>query len=106
MSLERHDNCGADGFTKPEGNLGLSGRARGGRPTGVEERGMSAHGFPRNLGDLIERFDKILVPEMNSGQLTLLLNARFQRGAVALPKVQGLPFKISEISDKIAETLG
>jgi 2-oxoglutarate ferredoxin oxidoreductase subunit alpha len=62
--------------------------------------------FPRNLEDILGRFEKIIVPEMNTGQLTFMLNGRFQCGAVAFPKVQGLVFKISEITDKIDEVLG
>lgn len=62
--------------------------------------------FPKNLGEILGRFENIVVPEMNSGQLTWMLNARFQCGAVAFSKVQGLVFKISEITGQIDEILG
>jgi 2-oxoglutarate ferredoxin oxidoreductase subunit alpha len=61
--------------------------------------------FPRNLGDILERFDRILVPELNLGQLAMLLRARFLREIISFPKVQGRPLKISEISDKIDQLL-
>jgi 2-oxoglutarate ferredoxin oxidoreductase subunit alpha len=53
--------------------------------------------LPSNLGDVLARFQAILVPEMNLGQLSLLLRARFLRDVVSLTKVQGKPFKRSEI---------
>jgi 2-oxoglutarate/2-oxoacid ferredoxin oxidoreductase subunit alpha len=59
--------------------------------------------FPRNLGDLLSRYRNILVPELNLGQLSLLLNARFPVRTIGLNKVQGQPFKISEIKRKIEE---
>ena len=61
--------------------------------------------FPSNLGYLLYRYDKILVPELNMGQLSLLLRGRYVRDVISLNKVQGRPFKISEISAKIDELL-
>jgi 2-oxoglutarate/2-oxoacid ferredoxin oxidoreductase subunit alpha len=61
--------------------------------------------FPRNLGDVLSRYSKVLVPELNLGQLSLLLNARFPVRTIGLNKVQGQPFKISEIRHKINEIL-
>ena len=57
--------------------------------------------LPRNLGDLLAGFDKVLVPEMNMGQLTTMLRSRYLVPAVSLPKVTGKPFKIVEIMDAI-----
>jgi 2-oxoglutarate ferredoxin oxidoreductase subunit alpha len=57
--------------------------------------------FPSNLGELLSRFDKILVPEMNNGQLVTILRSTFLVPAEGLNKVQGKPFKISEIMDAI-----
>jgi len=59
--------------------------------------------FPRNLGDVLSRFDRILIPEMNLGQLLLLVRARYLIDAVGLHQVTGRPFKISEIEEKIME---
>lgn len=61
--------------------------------------------FPKNLGDILGRFEKVLVPELNLGQLALLLRAKFLVPAMSFSKVKGKPFKISEIIDKIEETL-
>jgi 2-oxoglutarate ferredoxin oxidoreductase subunit alpha len=62
--------------------------------------------FPRNLGEIMERFDQILAPEMNTGQLAMLLKARYLKPVITMSKVRGRPFKISEISAKIDELLG
>ncbi len=61
--------------------------------------------FPLNLGELLRRFDKILVPEMNSGQLVTMLRSTYLVPAEGLNKVQGKPFKISEITDAIRSRL-
>ena len=61
--------------------------------------------FPKNLGDILQRYKHVLVPELNMGQLSLLLNAKFPKRVISYPKVQGLPFKISEISSKIDDIL-
>ncbi len=61
--------------------------------------------FPRNLGDVLGRFEKVLIPELNLGQLRLLIRARYLVDAAGLPKVQGKPFKISEIVSKVEEML-
>ncbi len=61
--------------------------------------------FPRNLGYILQNYDKILVPELNMGQLALLLRDRYLVDVISLNKVQGRPFKVSEISAKIDELL-
>src|SRR5256884_168007 len=61
--------------------------------------------FPRNLGELLSRFERILVPEMNDGQLVQLLRAAYLVPAVGLSKVEGKPFKVSEIVQAIESTL-
>jgi len=59
--------------------------------------------LPRNLGDMFGRYDQVLLPEINTGQLAMLLRARFLEPIVSLNKLQGLPFRASEILDKIVE---
>jgi 2-oxoglutarate ferredoxin oxidoreductase subunit alpha len=59
--------------------------------------------FPPNLGEVVGRFDKVLIPELNLGQLSLLVRARFLVDAVSLNKVTGRPFLIREIEEKIRE---
>ncbi|HSU83434.1 MAG TPA: 2-oxoglutarate ferredoxin oxidoreductase subunit alpha, partial [Thermoanaerobaculia bacterium] len=61
--------------------------------------------FPSNLGDVLARFDRVLLPEMNLGQLALLLRARYLKDVVTLSKVQGKPFSRQEILDKIQSIL-
>jgi 2-oxoglutarate ferredoxin oxidoreductase subunit alpha len=62
--------------------------------------------FPRNLGDILSRFDRILVPEMNMGQLIILLRGRYgTHNFIPFPKVQGRPFAIKEIQLKIESLL-
>jgi 2-oxoglutarate/2-oxoacid ferredoxin oxidoreductase subunit alpha len=61
--------------------------------------------FPRNLGEVMKRYKKILVPEMNMGQLVMILRAKFLVDAQSYGKIQGKPFKQSEIEDKIEELL-
>src|SRR5438309_1684979 len=57
--------------------------------------------FPRNLRELLARFDRILVPELNNGQLAHLLRAAYLVPAEGLSKVEGKPFKVSEIAAAI-----
>jgi 2-oxoglutarate/2-oxoacid ferredoxin oxidoreductase subunit alpha len=61
--------------------------------------------LPRNLGDILKRYKKILVPEMNMGQLVMILRAKFLVDAESYGKIQGKPFKQSEIEAKIEELL-
>ncbi len=62
--------------------------------------------WPQNLGEVLSSFDQVLLPEMNSGQLALLLRARYLKDIVSLCKIQGKPFNRIEILDKISEMLG
>jgi 2-oxoglutarate ferredoxin oxidoreductase subunit alpha len=61
--------------------------------------------FPRNLGDLLGRYKKIMVAELNGGQLAFLIRGRFVTDVIAYNKVHGQPFKISEVTRKIEEVL-
>ena len=53
--------------------------------------------LPRDLGETLRRYDKVLVAELNMGHLRLLLRAEFLINAVGFTKIQGRPFKISEV---------
>jgi 2-oxoglutarate ferredoxin oxidoreductase subunit alpha len=57
--------------------------------------------FPRNLGDVLSRFKKVLIPENNMGQLSLLIRGRFLVDAEGLHRVTGRPFTIGEVEEKI-----
>jgi 2-oxoglutarate ferredoxin oxidoreductase subunit alpha len=61
--------------------------------------------FPWNLGDVLGNFRRVLIPEMNMGQLYLLLRGKFDGDFISLPKVTGQPFKISEIAEEIYELM-
>jgi len=57
--------------------------------------------FPSDLGEVLGRFEQVLVPELNSGQLTSLLRAQFLVPAQVMSKVQGQPFLVEEIRARI-----
>ena len=61
--------------------------------------------FPRNLREILSRYKRVIVPELNNGQLAFLLRGRFALNVQSYPKLQARPFKISEIVHKIEETL-
>lgn len=61
--------------------------------------------FPKNLGELLKGYDKVLIPEMNRGHLLQLIRANYLIDAIGFSKVQGLPFTTSEMKDKISEIL-
>ena len=62
--------------------------------------------LPSNLGALLKGFDRILIPEMNKGQLSVVLRSQYLVDAEGLNKVSGQPFKISEIEQAIRDSLG
>ncbi len=59
--------------------------------------------FPSNLEEVLRRYDKVVVPEMNLGQLNMLLRAKFLIDTYGYNQVRGLPFKSSELVDVITE---
>jgi 2-oxoglutarate ferredoxin oxidoreductase subunit alpha len=59
--------------------------------------------FPKNLGELLGRYDRVLVPELNCGQLRMVLQARFVRNILGYNKVQGKPFSVSELVSAIKQ---
>jgi 2-oxoglutarate ferredoxin oxidoreductase subunit alpha len=61
--------------------------------------------LPADLGDVLSRYEKVLVPEMNMGQLLKLIRAEYLVDAVGLNKIQGRPFKVSEVATRIARML-
>jgi 2-oxoglutarate/2-oxoacid ferredoxin oxidoreductase subunit alpha len=61
--------------------------------------------FPRNLGDIVKRYDKVLIPELNTGQLRLLIRGNFLVDAQGLNKIQGKPFLVTELVQKIDQML-
>ena len=61
--------------------------------------------MPSNLGSILKRFKKVLVPELNLGQLRMFLRASYLVDARGYNKVQGRPFTISELSTAIERAL-
>ena len=61
--------------------------------------------FPPNLGDVLRRYDKVLVPEINLGQLTLLLRARYLVDVISYNRVSGMPFQIAELTGVIEDVI-
>ncbi len=61
--------------------------------------------FPPNLGELLSKFDKILVPELNKGQLAKLIGQEFQIKVESFTKMKGLPFNVEELKNKIQNIL-
>ena len=57
--------------------------------------------FPRNTGEVVRRYEKILVPEINLGQLVKLIRAEFLVDATGFNLVRGIPFRASEVADAI-----
>ncbi len=61
--------------------------------------------FPKNLGDIIKNFDKVLIPELNNGQLVKIIRDVYFTDAVAFNKIMGIPFTKTELVDKMKEML-
>jgi len=61
--------------------------------------------LPKNLGEIVDRFDKVLVPELNMGQLNMIVRARYLIDTIAMNKVQGKPFSVYELVEKIQSLL-
>ena len=61
--------------------------------------------LPKNLGEILHSYDKVLIPELNTGQLLKLIRAEFLIDATGLNKVAGEPFKVSEVTDKVMEMI-
>jgi len=61
--------------------------------------------FPANLGELLGRYDKVLVPEINLGQLALLLRGRYLTDVISYNRVRGLPFRAAELANVIQDVI-
>jgi 2-oxoglutarate/2-oxoacid ferredoxin oxidoreductase subunit alpha len=61
--------------------------------------------LPKNTGDVLKRFKRVLVPELNNGQLVRLLRAEYLVDAKSYTKIQGLPFRAAEIETEILKRL-
>jgi 2-oxoglutarate ferredoxin oxidoreductase subunit alpha len=61
--------------------------------------------FPKNLGEVLKNYDKVLIPEINNGQLIKIIRDKYLIDAQGLNKIKGMPFTSIEIKEKIAEML-
>ncbi len=61
--------------------------------------------FPRNLGDVVRSYERVLIPEINLGQLLQLVRAQYLVDAVGYNRVRGLPLRASEIEEAIEAML-
>jgi len=61
--------------------------------------------FPANLGEVLRGYDKVLVPEINLGQLALLLRGKYLVDVISYNRVRGLPFRAAELAEAIEEVL-
>jgi 2-oxoglutarate ferredoxin oxidoreductase subunit alpha len=57
--------------------------------------------FPANLGEVLAGFDKVVIPEMNLGQLASLIRAEYSVEVVSLTQVRGMPFKAAELAEAL-----
>jgi 2-oxoglutarate/2-oxoacid ferredoxin oxidoreductase subunit alpha len=61
--------------------------------------------FPKNTRSVLERFDKVVIPEMNTGQLSKLVRSEFLIDAISINQVKGLPFRAAELESRIMELM-
>jgi 2-oxoglutarate ferredoxin oxidoreductase subunit alpha len=78
-------------------------REEGGAVSHVHLRYLNP--LARNLGNLLRAFKRVLVPEMNNGQLATILRSSYLLPAVSLPKISGKPFKVREVTEGIRSTM-
>jgi 2-oxoglutarate ferredoxin oxidoreductase subunit alpha len=104
--LEVDDPGGADtlvlGWGSTYGAIGAAvRRVRAGGREVAQAHLHYLNPFPRNTGEIVRSYEKVLVPEMNLGQLRMLLRAEYLVDAVGFNKVRGRPFRATELADAI-----
>jgi 2-oxoglutarate ferredoxin oxidoreductase subunit alpha len=94
------------GWGSTYGSIGAAARRvrRAGQPV-AQAHLRHLNPFPPNLGDVLRRYDKVLVPEINLGQLALLLRGRFLVDVISYNRVRGLPFRAAELAEAIEEVI-
>jgi 2-oxoglutarate/2-oxoacid ferredoxin oxidoreductase subunit alpha len=78
-------------------------RDAGGRVAQAHLRHLNP--FPANTGDVLAAYPKVIIPEMNLGQLSMLVRARYLVDAISFTRVRGLPFKSEELADAIRDVI-
>jgi 2-oxoglutarate ferredoxin oxidoreductase subunit alpha len=61
--------------------------------------------FPKNFGDVLDSFDTVLIPEINTGQLSKLIRAEYGKDSIGYNRVMGQPMRARDIESKIIEIL-
>ncbi|UQX88050.1 2-oxoacid:acceptor oxidoreductase subunit alpha [Jatrophihabitans telluris] len=61
--------------------------------------------FPANLGEVLNRYDKVVIPEMNLGQLAQLIRARYLTDVISLTQVRGMPFRAADLAEMLQGVL-
>jgi 2-oxoglutarate ferredoxin oxidoreductase subunit alpha len=94
------------GWGSTFGSIGAAARRvrTGGQPVATAHL-RHLNPFPANLGEVLHRYDKVLVPEINLGQLALLLRGRYLVDVISYNRVRGLPFKAAELADAIKDVI-
>jgi 2-oxoglutarate/2-oxoacid ferredoxin oxidoreductase subunit alpha len=94
------------GWGSTYGPIGAAARAvrdDGGKVAQAHLRHLNP--LPANTGDVLHRYSRVLIPEMNLGQLAMLIRARFLVDAISFTRVRGLPFKSDELADAIKDVI-
>ena len=61
--------------------------------------------FPKDLGEILKRYDAVMIPEMNLGQLSLLIRAKYLVDVVGYNQVNGMPLKAAELAEAITDLI-
>jgi 2-oxoglutarate ferredoxin oxidoreductase subunit alpha len=61
--------------------------------------------FPANLADVLKQYDKVLLPEINTGQLALVLRGKYLCDVISYNRVRGLPFRAAELEGVIQDVI-
>ena len=94
------------GWGSTYGSIGAAARlARRAGHTVAQAHLRHLNPFPANLGEVLRRYDKVLVPEINLGQLALLLRGRYLVDVISYNRVRGLPFQAAELAEAIEEVI-
>jgi 2-oxoglutarate/2-oxoacid ferredoxin oxidoreductase subunit alpha len=59
--------------------------------------------FPANLGEILQRFERVVIPELNSGQLQFLIQGKYLKKVIGIHKIQGKPFRADELEERLNE---
>jgi 2-oxoglutarate/2-oxoacid ferredoxin oxidoreductase subunit alpha len=78
-------------------------RARGAKVARAHLKHLNP--FPMNTGEVLARFDKVVIPEMNMGQLSKLIRAEFLIDVISINKVKGQPFRAAELEERLLELM-